>query len=116
SIGGAAGGLLAAVIAPLIFPGYWEFQLSIWMCAFLLFLVLQRDSQSWIHGRSPTLGIALFAGAMLMPELLYAAVGKPGVTPSYYLSATIATLLIGVVAFRNSKSRATSRPGLPLQV
>jgi len=32
SLGGAAGGLFVNLIAPLLFPGYWEFHLSLLLC------------------------------------------------------------------------------------
>jgi hypothetical protein len=67
SIGGAAGGLFAAIIAPHIFSGYWEFQLSIWGSVLLLFLVLMRDRHSWIHQRIPALTLAIFTAAILLP-------------------------------------------------
>lgn len=116
SAGGALGGLLAAVIAPLIFTGYWEFQLSIWACALLLFIVLQRDSQSWIHQSEPALAIMLFAVALLLPELLYVVMEKPVGKPSYYLGVTAALVLVSLVAFRERKSRLAGQARFLLQV
>ena len=46
SAGGAAGGLFVAIIAPLIFPTFWEFQLGLWMIAGLLAIILILDRAS----------------------------------------------------------------------
>ena len=40
SAGGAAGGLFVAIIAPVIFPTFWEFQLGLWLIAVLLIFIL----------------------------------------------------------------------------
>jgi len=68
SAGGAAGGVFVAIIAPTIFPTYWEFQLGLWATAALLIIVLFLDRSSWLHDSEPdllipagflTLGLAL---------------------------------------------------------
>jgi len=43
SAGGAAGGLFVALIAPLVFPDYFELHLALFLTAALVILVLRRD-------------------------------------------------------------------------
>jgi hypothetical protein len=47
--GGALGGLFAALVAPLIMAGFWEFHLGLWLTACLLMLALLVDRNSWIR-------------------------------------------------------------------
>src|SRR5207302_9969578 len=49
SAGGAVGGVFVAIIAPTIFPAYWEFQLGLWLTAALLLVGLFLDRSSWLH-------------------------------------------------------------------
>jgi hypothetical protein len=50
SAGGAAGGVFVALIAPLIFSGYWEYQVGLTGCVLLVIVVLMRDGNSWWYG------------------------------------------------------------------
>jgi hypothetical protein len=65
--GGAAGGIFVALIAPLIFPAFWEFQIAIWACGILLAIVLFRDRSSWFYQGSfwPLLFLMLTAGELI---------------------------------------------------
>jgi hypothetical protein len=75
--GGAIAGVFVGLVAPLIFPAFWEFQLAGWGCGFLLVLVLLRDRDSWFYrgpGWLPLLivvGIAaaVEAAAIFLPSL-----------------------------------------------
>ncbi|MFZ0311377.1 MAG: fused MFS/spermidine synthase [Candidatus Korobacteraceae bacterium] len=64
--GGALGGLFVSIIAPIIFKGFWEFHLSVWLCCLLFCLILLRDTQSWIYQPKPLLlafsALVVFAG------------------------------------------------------
>src|SRR5205085_7688033 len=55
SAGGAAGGIFVAIIAPSIFPTFWEFQLGLWAIAALLLVILFLDQDSWLHNPKPDL-------------------------------------------------------------
>lgn len=46
SLGGALGGLFAAVIAPYLFPGYWEYQICLVLAAALGVLEIYRNQKS----------------------------------------------------------------------
>lgn len=70
SIGGALGGLMAALVAPLIFRGYWEFRFAISLATLLLFIVLIRDRTSWIYHPHPIVLVLLPSAALVLPELM----------------------------------------------
>jgi hypothetical protein len=115
AVGGALGGLFTAMVAPYIFDGYWEFQLAIWASALLLFLVLLRDRESWLHEQRPTLAIALFAGVLLMPELISWQTAADTVLQSkaysYNLTALAGLAVVSLVAYRRGDTALARRPG-----
>jgi hypothetical protein len=75
--GGAAGGVFVSVLAPRIFPDYWEFHLSEWLCAVLVAVVLLRDRQSWLNRARPHWAVLAVLGGGLLP--LYFALNLGGV-------------------------------------
>jgi hypothetical protein len=118
-VGGALGGVFAALIAPALFTGYWEFQLAIWASALMLFIVVMRDSQSWIHGRRPVTAMLLVAGALALPQLL----GDHSLADAIHhlgnrihlLGAVCVLGLLATVAFREDSTLTGKRPGLMVQ-
>jgi len=70
--GGAAGGLFVAVLAPLLFDGFWEFPAGLWLCAALYLLALWRDRDSPLHRATSAPGwVALGSAAVLGVFVLY---------------------------------------------
>ena len=71
--GGAAGGIFVALIAPLIFPAFWEFQVALWACGALLAIVLFRDRSSWFHRGHfwPIIFLMLTAGELIETCIYY---------------------------------------------
>ena len=72
SAGGAAGGIFVAIIAPLIFPTFLEFQLGLWAIAALLVVILILDRESWLHNPKPDLlvPVAFFTLILMVPKYL----------------------------------------------
>jgi len=66
SLGGALGGILVVLVAPLIFRNYWEFQISLIGCGVLLFAVLVSDRASWFHEARPWLAWAMILGLLML--------------------------------------------------
>src|SRR5437762_6615817 len=66
SAGGAAGGIFVAIIAPSIFPTFWEYQLGLWAIALLLLVILFRDPTSWLHNPKPNLLVPIAALILLL--------------------------------------------------
>src|SRR5712671_212232 len=119
AVGGALGGIFAALLAPRIFTGYWEFHLAIWTSALVLCVVAMKDPESWIHERRPITAMALLIGALLLPQLL----GHETLTGamrglgnrSQMLGTLVAFGLIAAVAFRKDSILTSRRPGLIVQ-
>ncbi|HYR79664.1 MAG TPA: hypothetical protein VEO55_06635, partial [Candidatus Dormibacteraeota bacterium] len=119
AVGGALGGIFAALIAPRIFTGYWEFHLAIWTSALVLCVVAMKDPESWIHERRPITAMALLIGALLLPQLL----GHETLTGAMRglgnrnraLGTFVAFGLIAAVAFRKDSILSSKRPGLIVQ-
>jgi hypothetical protein len=117
AIGGASGGIFVVVVAPWLFTGYWEFHLAIWTSLLMLFIVLMRDPNSWIHERRPVVAMALLGGAIVLPELIGAehlgdAIRRA--TP-HLLPGVIAVGLMSAVAFQKHSQLARRWPGSMLQ-
>jgi spermidine synthase len=53
--GGALGGVFVSIVAPILFKGFWEFHLSVWLCCILFCLILLRNTGSWIYLPKPLL-------------------------------------------------------------
>ncbi len=68
--GGAGGGVFAALVAPVIFPAYWEFQVALWMTAFLLTVALFRDRSSWLYEHPHWLPFAIVLAVASLPETM----------------------------------------------
>jgi hypothetical protein len=70
--GGAAGGVFVAVIAPAVFPGFWEVPLGLIACLLLFLTALHRDPASPLAGgRRPKAWQAIAVGVgILGPALL----------------------------------------------
>jgi hypothetical protein len=118
SAGGALGGLFAAVLAPLLFRGYWELQLSIWGCGALLLGCLMRDQDSWIHERRPLLAIALLAAAVLLPEVVMVGAGKLA-SGLFYNIAAGGAAIVGAAVIYGRRQGGVSNAGsgfLPVSV
>ena len=119
AVGGALGGIFAAVIAPSIFTGYWEFQLAIWASALMLFIVVMRESQSWIHEHWPLTATLLVASALTLPQLI----GDESITDATHrivsghqlLAIAVALGLLAAAAFRKDSILNRKRPGLIVQ-
>jgi hypothetical protein len=72
--GGAFGGLFVGLVAPRIFPNYWEFPLAVLGCTALLLSRAQRDSSSWWYTGRPSLALVVISGAAMATPVLLEAV------------------------------------------
>lgn len=70
--GGAAGGLFVGVLAPRVFPGYWELSLALWGCAALALIMLWRDRSSVLHRGPTSPALLTLFGAGLMVTFAFA--------------------------------------------
>ncbi len=65
SVGGAAGGIFVAVISPVIFNTFIEFQLCLAGVVALGLICLVRDTESWIFDQRPYVPLAISVGMLL---------------------------------------------------
>ena len=84
SAGGAVGGLFVALVAPFIFPDYFELHLALFLTAALVILVVRQDPTAPFRK-----GVASLA--WMVPFLALAALG-------YYLADTATNSLRGAVS------------------
>jgi len=113
ALGGALGGIFVVLIAPLIFPAFWEFQTAFLGCGLLLFIVLFRDRNSWLYRSLKWLPSCLVMGL----AILIGAAGLVSPVVFSYLSEKIyltiilagAGLLAAWIAFRPPKLFARYR-------
>ena len=73
SAGGAAGGLLVAIVAPRVFNGFWEYHATLWAAGLLAIVVLALDPGSWLRTGRPWPALAT-----LMATLALAAAVRRG--------------------------------------
>jgi hypothetical protein len=113
AIGGALGGVFVVAIAPWLFTGFWEFHLAIWTSLLLLFIVLMRDPNSWIHERRPVVAMALLSSALVLPGAIGAGdlVGVVGRATTHLLPGFVAVGLMSAVAFQKNSRLARRWPG-----
>jgi hypothetical protein len=72
--GGAAGGVLVAIVAPLLFRGFWEIHIALMLTALLAVVVLAADPLSWLRAGRPWPALLALVGS----ALLAARVRDPG--------------------------------------
>jgi hypothetical protein len=68
SAGGALGGLLVAVVAPMIFTGYWEIHVALELTSMLACWAWFRDSRSLLAGGQPWWGWAPLAALLVVQQ------------------------------------------------
>src|SRR5439155_6011090 len=62
SAGGAAGGIFVALMAPLLFRGFWEFHAALFLSGALAILALVHDEGSWLYRGRPWPALLVLAG------------------------------------------------------
>lgn len=87
SAGGALGGMFAAIIAPRIFRGYWEYHLALWGSSAILILCVLRRSKStptrgWV--RACAYGALAVLAAVLTATVVLRDRGTVEVTRNFY--------------------------------
>jgi hypothetical protein len=112
SAGGAAGGVFVALIAPMIFSGYWEFQVGLTGCVLLVLILLARDKTSWWYWPGPALGLIIFLGLALTPHLYVSYMRFPKPPQAffdfhYYALLTVLTVVVGIVFLRARRLEPT---------
>jgi SAM-dependent methyltransferase len=67
SIGGAVGGIFVSLIAPLIFPDFWEYNLGLIYVAIIIIAIAYQSLGSWLHRlRIPVSVLALVLAVFIL--------------------------------------------------
>ena len=107
AIGGAAGGIFVVLIAPHVFPAYWEYHVALWATALLLFVALMRDKMSWLYcSRFGIAAIALVA-ATLPGLVAWATTGAT--SAGYWLPAAMVLIAVGLLVQRSREGYDPAR-------
>ncbi len=90
SVGGAGGGIFVALLAPLLFPLYFEFHLSLFACCVLTLAAVAVESQLVAHKRQRPLlwllagGVLIWLAVNLSNQAFQAATGKIRISRNFY--------------------------------
>jgi hypothetical protein len=114
ALGGALGGIFVSLIAPQIFPNYWEYPLGVLACVALLLVLVQRDASSWWYTSGGPAALLLLSEVAFLAPL----VAKPvweGVEriPEQASQAVAAALALAAVIWylvQRSTGRARAAP------
>lgn len=113
SVGGALGGMFVALLAPVLFKGYWEYQVALWLGAVISFIALFYDQESWFHRQQPWIAAAVITGTAAVPRLLAVtgAVEWPQqVTGMVYMGILIALALLTLWLLISGGPQFLNRP------
>jgi spermidine synthase len=114
--GGAIGGLVVSLLAPAIFPNYWEYPLGVLGCIAILLAVSQRESSSWWYTGRLSLALLIFAGAAFLAPRMLVPVWKYASRLPRSVGISAVVMLLGAALFRYAIERRTKKmtpaPGL----
>ena len=109
ALGGALGGIAVSLLAPRIFPNYWEYPLGVLGCIGVVLGVSVRERSSWWYKGQASLALLILAGvALLAPAVLtpvWPDVARLPRSVGFYTAA----FLIGAAVIRYLKERQTPR-------
>ena len=106
--GGAFGGIVVGLMAPWIFPNYWEYPLGVLGCIAALLSVSARERSSWWHTGRASLALLILSGTVLLaPTVLAPVWGEAARLPSWF-GVCAAAVLTGAAFFTYAMERRTS--------
>jgi hypothetical protein len=107
AIGGAVGGIVVSLIAPRIFPSYWEYPLGILGCIAVVLSVSARERSSWWYKGRASLAFLILAGVAILTPTVLGVVWKPAAhLPQSAWRYTAGTLAV-VAIFLYARERRT---------
>jgi hypothetical protein len=118
STGGVLGGILVTLIAPRIFPAYWEYPLGIIACAILLVLAGFRDASSWLRAGKCWPAILLLGGGVMLGFQEMRAIWAPASgLPRWlmWLGALLTAIAVTVWYLREQNRAAAKGAGILLR-
>jgi hypothetical protein len=107
--GGALGGIAVSLLAPRIFPNYWEYPLGVLGCIAVVLGVSMREGSSWWHKGRASLALLIFAGAVLLAPPVLSPLWREAARLPRSASLYAAAVLIGAAALRYAMERRPPR-------
>ena len=112
ALGGALGGIFVSLVAPQIFPNYWEYPVGVLACVLLMLVLVQRDESSWWYAGGMSLALLLASGIMLLLPSVLTPVWKAAEQIPIWLTIGLACALAvaAAVAHFNSRKGSGEKP------
>ncbi len=107
--GGALGGIAVSLLAPRIFPNYWEYPLGVLGCIAVVLGVSMREDSSWWYKGRASLALVIFAGAAGLAPPVVAPLWREAARLPRSASLYAAAVLIGAAAWRYAMERRAPR-------
>ncbi|PYU28114.1 MAG: hypothetical protein DMG32_03685, partial [Acidobacteria bacterium] len=108
AIGGTLGGVVVSLLAPRIFPNYWEYPLSVLGCIAVLFSVSARERSSWWYRGRASLALLILAGAVLLALPVLSPLGGELARLPRSIGLYAAAVLTGAALWRYAIERRAS--------
>ena len=110
--GGALGGIVVSLIAPWIFPNYWEYPLGVLGCIAVLLAFAARERSSWWYRGRASLALLIFAGVILLAPTVLAPIWmKAGRWPhSIFFWAAAALAVAAAFTYAQERRRPAKTP------
>jgi len=106
--GGAVGGIVVSLLAPWLFPNYWEYPLGVLGCMAVLLSVAARERSSWWYTARASLALLILAGVVLLAPTVLAPVWRRAASFPPSIAICTAVLLAAIAAFRYAMERRAS--------
>lgn len=112
AFGGAIGGVFVSLIAPRLFPGYWEFPVAVLACMALVFNLSVGDTSSWWHSGRLSLALTILAGVVALAPATLAPV-FPAIRQVPRAAVMVLILCLLLIAAYRWRIEHTQIPSVP---
>ena len=117
ALGGALGGIAVSLLAPRIFPNYWEYPLGVLGCIAVVLGVSIRERSSWWYEGRASLALLILAGAVWLAPTVLSPVWQEAARLPRSVGAYAAAFLISAAIFRYvTERRAPQTAPAPILV
>jgi len=112
AVGGTVGGIVVGLLAPRIFPDYWEYPLGVLGCIAVLSSVSVRERSSWWYRGRASLALLILAGVVLLaPPVLSPLFEKAARLPrSIGLYAAVALTVAAILRYARERRALQTSP------
>ena len=115
TVGGALGGAAVSLVAPLIFPGTWEYPLGLWIIAVLALVTFARDRSSPLYRAPWTTALVSAAGAVCVAAYVFrgALPWMPSISDAWLFGTPAVVTVAGVASGLWRARRPRPAAGVP---